>query len=367
MLESALKVLSQIEEYGYKAYIVGGFVRDYLLGKKSPDVDITTNATPKDLKYIFPNSFLPNEAYGAITIISDKIRFEITTFRKEISYSNNRKPLEFEYIDNLKEDLLRRDFTINTFCIDSSGKIIDLLNVMNDLDNKIICTVHNEMDSFTEDALRILRAIRFATVLDFKLSQSVKDAIKKCKKYLKIISYKRKKDELDKIFMSSNASYGVSLIRELGLDVELEIYNINDIKLSSDLVGIWASLEVSEKYPFTRVEKELISKIKYVSKLNKFDNYTLYKYGPYVNGVAAYNTYGNKNEIISKYNNLPIKTRSDILISSKEIIELFNIPAGKYIGEILSDVESKILSGQLNNDNVELKNYIKNKYIIQGE
>ena len=193
MFEAALKILQKIEEYGYKAYIVGGFVRDYLLGNKSPDVDITTNATPKDIKNIFPNSFVPTELYGSITVISDKIRFEITTFRKEYSYTHNRRPLEIEYINSLYDDLVRRDFTINTFCIDSSGKVIDLLNVRSDLDNKIIKTVHNSKLSFTEDSLRILRAIRFATTLNFDIDIDTKNAIFECKKYLSNISYSRKR------------------------------------------------------------------------------------------------------------------------------------------------------------------------------
>ena len=362
MLETSLDILKQIENFGYKAYIVGGFVRDYILGKKSPDVDITTNATPMDIKDIFPNSFVPNEVYGSITVISNKIRFEITTFREEFAYKNNRKPAEIKYIDSLKDDLIRRDFTINTFCMDSSGKVIDTLDAMKDLDNKIIKTVHDSNVSFTEDALRILRAIRFATVLDFKLDDDVKSAIRNCKKYLKNISYNRKKSELDKIFMSSNASYGVELLKELDVCNDLEIYNIDKIKLSTDLVGIWASLDVSINYPFTRSERELIEKIKMLSK-SDIDNKTLYEYGPYICGIVAENKGLNKNDIINKYNNLPIKSRNDILVTSSQIIDLFNKPPGRYISEVLADLENEILTGRLQNEERELFRYLKAKYL----
>ena len=128
MLNTALKLIKTIEEHGYIAYIVGGFVRDQLLGITSNDIDICTSARPSDIRNIFPNSCLPNEAYGSITVVIKNIRFEITTFRKEIRYLNNRKPIEFEYIDDLMEDLKRRDFRINTICMDKDGKVIDLLN-----------------------------------------------------------------------------------------------------------------------------------------------------------------------------------------------------------------------------------------------
>ena len=103
MLNTALKLIKKIEEHGYTAYIVGGFVRDQLLNIPSNDIDICTSARPSDIRNIFPNSCLPNEAYGSVTVIIKNIRFEITTFRKEIRYLNNRKPIEFEYIDNLLE------------------------------------------------------------------------------------------------------------------------------------------------------------------------------------------------------------------------------------------------------------------------
>lgn len=364
MKETALEVLKEIEKYGYKAYIVGGFVRDSLLNKESLDVDITTNATPKDLKYIFPNSFVPNEAYGSITIIMNKTRFEITTFRRDFSYIGNRRPDRIEYINSLHDDLVRRDFTINTLCMDSNGTIIDLLNAKQDLKNCIIKTVRNAELSFTDDALRILRAIRFATVLNFKLDNNLELAIKKCKKYLKNLSFYRKKSELDKIFMSNNSDYGVSLIKKLGLALELDIYNIDSIKLSNDLVAVWASLEVSNNYPFTKAEKTLISDVKYLSKLDEYTPKILYKYGPYVVGLAAMNSNKDKNDVIINYNKLPIKSRSDILINSSEIITIFNKKAGKYISDVYKDLESEILNNNLINEKDSIIKYIKNKYIL---
>lgn len=362
MLEIALKLLKKIEKSGFSAYIVGGFVRDYIMGRNSADVDIATNATPKQLREIFPNSSIAKEAYGSITVVLKKVRFEITTFRRELTYYNNRKPIEIEYIDDLLEDLKRRDFTINTLCMDSNKNIIDLLDGRVDIDNKLIRTVGDSVEKFSEDALRILRAVRFATILNFNLTPEVYAAIIKTKKYLSNISYNRKKDELDKIFMSPNAKHGIELIKTLGLDSSLEIYNIDEIKLSTDLVGIWSSLNVSPNYPFTKTEKELMNKIKEVVPLDNYDRRVLYKYGPYVNRVAAINKGLDESVVVNVYNSLPIKAKGDINISAKKIMEILSMPPGKYLNKIYIDLENRIIDGLLVNDNKNIESYIINNY-----
>ena len=124
MLKKSLELLKKIEEHGYEAYIVGGYVRDYCMNNESSDVDICTNAKPKDLIKIFDDADLPKEKYGSVTLKHKNVRYEITTFRKELKYEN-RKPVEIEYTDELLEDLIRRDFTINSLCMDSNGNILD--------------------------------------------------------------------------------------------------------------------------------------------------------------------------------------------------------------------------------------------------
>lgn len=362
MLTTALKVLKKIEDHGFKAYIVGGFVRDYLLGRDSTDIDITTSATPMDIKKIFKDIFIPKVEYGSVTVFYHNIRFEITTFRRELTYLNNRKPIEFEYINDLEEDLKRRDFLINTICMNSDGKIIDLLNGKKDLDNKEINTVGNSYEKFYEDSLRILRAIRFATILDFKLSDEVKEAIKNTKGNLIHLSYQRKKEELDKILSSKNAKYGVSLIKELELDKELEIYNINEIKLNVDIVGIWSSLKISDKYPFSKNERELINKIREAITKDNLNNETLYKYGLYVNSVAGSLKGIDKKKITDKYNKLPITNKNDIAISSKDIMDILNKGSGEYLRNIYNDLTIMLLNGKIENNKEVLSNYVVNNY-----
>ena len=246
--------------------------------------------------------------------------------------------------------------------MDSDGKIIDLLNGQKDLDNKIINTVGSSYDKFEEDSLRILRAIRFATILNFSLSDEIKEAVKKTKHHLSTLSYQRKKEELDKIFSSKNATYGVSLLKELGLDKELEIYNLDDIKLGVDIIGVWSSLDISDNYPFSKNEKELIKKIRDVIKLDNLNNEVLYHYGLYVNSVAGAIKGIDKKKITEKFDKLPITNKSDINITSKEIMDILHKNGGAYLKDIYNNLTTLILNGKLDNDNEILKKYVVNNY-----
>lgn len=364
MYDVALKVLKELNDNGYKAYIVGGYVRDVLLDIESNDIDITTNATPKQIMELFNDSCLPNEDYGSVIIEKKGYRFEITTFRKEIGYNDNRHPSEVKYIDELYPDLLRRDFVINTICMDSNGDIVDYLNGREDLENKVIRTVDDAYKSFSDDALRILRAIRFATILDFKLSDEVVDAIKKTKDLVRNLSYYRKKSELDKIFTSSNRKLGVSLLLEFGLDEVLELPNLSKIleTNTTSLIGVWSILDVVDKYPFNKNESSLIKDISKVIPLNNLDPMALYKYGLYVNSVASeIKGYDIKN-VTESYNNLVIKCRKDIDVTSDDIIKILHKEPGKFITEIYDDIEREILYRRLKNEKEDICNYILGNY-----
>ncbi len=368
MLEVSLKLLKQITSHSYKAYIVGGFVRDYLLGIESNDIDIATDATPKQIKEIFSDSCLSSEDYGSVTVIFSGIRFEITTFRKEIAYVDNRRPIEIQYINDLHEDLLRRDFTINTLCMDENGKVLDYLGGRGDLDKHIIRTVGNSYDKFFEDSLRILRAIRFATILNFTISDEVKKAIVDTKFLLKNLSYYRKKMELDKIFTSPNYKYGIKLLLELGLDQELELSRLSDV-LESDtvsLIGIWSILRFPDKYPFQKNEKDMIDNVRKVMDCNNLDPMVLYQYGLYINSVAGEIKKKDIRKITEAYNSLPIKSRSEIQIAAEKIMSLLNRPAGKYLKDIFDDVEREILYKRLDNTENDISFYIKEKYSKEG-
>ena len=362
MNETALKILKKINSNGFVSYLVGGYPRDLYMGRDSLDYDICTNATPQELKKIFGESVLPSEQYGSVTLMYHNTRFEITTFRKDIKYLNNRKPIEIEYIDSLEEDLKRRDFTMNTMCVDFSGTLIDLLNGKEDINNKIIKTVGNADLKIYEDSLRILRAIRFATVLNFRLDDDLKNAIIKYKHLLKNLSYYRKKEELDKIFSSNNSQYGIRLIRELELDKELELKNLDKLKPTTYLIGVWAQLGCEDKYLFNNTEKESIKAIKELMKKDILNYNSLYNYGLYICTIASEIRGIDKKLVTERYNSLYIHNIRDIKIEAKEICDLLNRKPGKFLKEIFKDLEYKIVNKLLENDKEVIKKYILDNY-----
>ena len=363
MYNASLNVLKILNEHGYKAYVVGGYVRDLYLHRKSTDVDICTNATPKELKDIFGDAMLPNVQYGSVTVRHKKIRFEITTFRKDIKYENNRTPLKIKYIDNIIDDLKRRDFTINTLCMDANGEIFDFLNIKEDLENKVIKMVGSPKKKLKEDCLRILRAVRFATILNFDIDSNLKKYINKYGYLVKKLSYYRKKEELEKIFTSKNAHYGIELLKELNLVPYLELSNIDNLVITPSLIGIWAQLGVCDNYCFSNNDKKTINDLNRVLKEDLYDNNVLYKYGLYVCSLAAEIKKIPKKIITKKYNDLPIHSIDDLDISAKDIMNILNKGSGVYIKNILNDLETKVLNGAINNNYDCLREYIVEKYV----
>jgi poly(A) polymerase/tRNA nucleotidyltransferase (CCA-adding enzyme) len=213
-------ILKKLKDKSYESYIVGGCVRDLLQNKKPEDWDVTTNAKPEEIQKIFPKSFYENK-FLTVTVQTrskdPKLKeIEITTYRSEAKYTDKRHPDEIGFAKTIEEDLARRDFTINAIAL-TEVKIIDPFNGQKDLKNKIIRAVGKPEDRFSEDALRMLRAIRLATVLDFTIEKETEEAIKKNSSQLKMISQERIRDELLKIIISKRAAQGIELLRTLGL------------------------------------------------------------------------------------------------------------------------------------------------------
>lgn len=363
MYNASLDILKILNTNGYKAYVVGGYVRDLYLHRKSTDVDICTNATPKELKDIFGDAMLPNVQYGSVTVRYKKIRFEITTFRKDIKYENNRTPLKVKYIDNIIDDLKRRDFTINTLCMDLNGEIFDFLNIKEDLDNKIIKMVESPKKKLKEDSLRILRAVRFATILNFEIDSNLKKYIKKYGYLVKNLSYYRKREELEKIFTSKNVEYGIKLLKELNLVPYLELSNIDNLVITPSLIGIWAQLGVCDIYSFSGDDKKIINDLNNIINKDLYDSNILYKYGLYICSLAAEIKKIPKKIVTKKYNDLPIHSISDLDINGKDIMDILNKKSGSYIKDILKDLENKVLNKEIQNKYDSLKSYIVEKYV----
>jgi tRNA nucleotidyltransferase/poly(A) polymerase len=223
-------VVEKLKDNNFEAYLVGGCVRDLILGEieglpiEPEDWDIATNAKPEEIIKVFPKSFYENKFLTVTVQIKSKNpklkEVEITTYRLEAKYTDKRHPDEIRFAKTLKEDLKRRDFTINALALSEAegmAKIIDYFGGQKDVENKIIRAVGKPEDRFNEDALRMLRAVRFAVALDFEIEKKTAEAIKNNSPWLEAISKERIRDEFLKIIMSNRAAEGIELLRKLGL------------------------------------------------------------------------------------------------------------------------------------------------------
>jgi len=209
------QILKQLKTAGYDAYIVGGCVRDILIAREPNDWDVTTSALPEDIQAVFPKSFY-NNVFGTVGVPAEGEVIEVTTYRSDDKYTDKRHPEEIRFGVSLAEDLERRDFTINALAYDGE-KVVDLFNGQTDLRAKIIRAVGQPQERFNEDALRLLRAIRFASQLGYQIEDQTWQAIKNQANGLKLVSAERVRDELLKILDSDDPFKGFWLLKESGL------------------------------------------------------------------------------------------------------------------------------------------------------
>ena len=203
---------------GFQCFLVGGAVRDSIMGFAPKEYDIATNAKPEEVQRIFKYTIPTGIKHGTILVILDDMHVEITTFRSDGNYSDGRHPDKVEYTASIEDDLPRRDLTINAMAYNiSDGNLIDMFDGMKDIKNKIIRSVGNPYERFTEDGLRIMRAIRFATRLDFNIEKETFDAICHSTGMLTSIAYERIREEFNGILISDNPFRGIELLRKTGI------------------------------------------------------------------------------------------------------------------------------------------------------
>ena len=363
-----IKILSRIEDNGFEAYLVGGYVRDYLLGLSTNDIDICTNARVKEIMDIFDDMNPTSNEYGSVKIVTDDIRIDITTYRRDLKYNGSRKKVEIEYVDNLIEDLKRRDFTMNTICMSKDKSIIDLFNGQEDLKNKIIRCVGNIEDRINEDPLRMLRAVRFATTLDFKIEDNLYEELKKNNYLIEQLPLERIKDELTKILINKNALNGLKMLNDLGFLTYMGIEYNKDIVYVSDICGMYSQLNIKE-FPFSKKEKDNINSIKAIIKYGMIDENILFEYGLYLSMVAG-EIMGIDKEIISvMYNNLVISSIKDIKVNTEDICKALKIKPSKIIGIVYNELKGLILKKELSNDKESIIDYLINnreKWLNEG-
>lgn len=353
--EYAYKIIDTITSAGYEAYLVGGCVRDALLGIESHDIDITTSALPDTVIDLFDNAIYTGKKYGTVTVYVDNGKAEVTTFRTEQGYSDYRRPDNVRFTDNLYDDLKRRDFTVNSICRNRET-VIDFFNGTDDIKNHIIKCIGEPDDRFSEDPLRILRACRLSASLGFEIDKLTNDSIIRNCNLLRRISVERIRDELLRISYFGRIDVLIPLLKNgalenIGLIYSPAIESIN--LLAQDNISNFAILmylcgesaidnlrlsnEIADKI------KQIISIIKDFPKENKFDikkvisccSLDTFKYSCYAyNRLYKKNTDGHLkllNEIIN--NNEPYRL-NQLKIDGNDLLALNMSPLD--IGSILN-------------------------------
>ena len=368
---SAINVLEKFNEAGYEAYFVGGCVRDYLLNDDFSDIDITTNALPDEVKQIFRKSIDTGIQHGTVTILINGDSFEVTTFRTEDDYIDHRTPEKVEFVSDLKEDLDRRDFTINAMALDSKGKLYDYHCGEKDLRNKIIKTVNNPNERFFEDALRMLRAFRFSSKLGFEIEENTLKAIKNNAELIKFVSIERIVNEFRKLLTGRGNKRSLELLLDSKLNNYIpfldEISKIIDFSNYTFCQSLYILSKINdisfEKLKELKLSNKEIKQIKIYEKINKdfISNVPLeiilYNYDiEDVAFIASYSKYCDKEDI--EKIKLPIESFNDIAITSMEIISIIDKPAGPWIKEIIKKLEEDIILYKIDNTRKDILDFL---------
>ena len=361
--KDAINILKTFNKNGFEAYFVGGCVRDFLLDKDFSDIDITTNALPEQVKNIFPKSIDTGIQHGTVTILVNGESYEVTTFRKEDEYVNHRAPDKVEFVSDLKEDLDRRDFTINAMALDYKGKLFDFHNGEADLKNKIIKTVNDPNERFFEDALRMLRAFRFSSRLEFDIDSNTLVAIKRNAKLIEYVSIERIVNEFRKLLEGKGNINSMQLMLDSMLNSYIpflkDIEVIEDFSEYTFCQSLYILLKMNnisfDDLKSLKLSNKELKQIKEYEKINTdFKNdiqleLILYKYNiEDVRFICSYFKYEDESEI--EKIKLPITSFNDIDIKSEEIIAFINRKPGPWIKEIIVLLEYEILlNGLVNN------------------
>ncbi|UHA76228.1 CCA tRNA nucleotidyltransferase [Paenibacillus sp. 481] len=217
MWEEAIGVVTMLEQRGYQAYMVGGCVRDLVMSRSINDIDIATSALPEQVAAMFERVIPTGMEHGTVTVLTAGHAYEVTTFRKESAYENFRRPEQVEFIDDLREDLLRRDFTVNAMALDAAGVLHDPFQGQTDVATRRIRCVGDPEARFQEDALRMLRGIRFASILEARIVKSTWRALRTHREKLQHIAMERVRDELWKMTAGPQPVRGWVLLVRSGL------------------------------------------------------------------------------------------------------------------------------------------------------
>ncbi|WP_251574769.1 CCA tRNA nucleotidyltransferase [Limosilactobacillus agrestimuris] len=384
IFEPARPVLQRIEDAGYEAYFVGGCVRDTILGDPIHDIDIATSAYPSEIKAIFNRTVDTGIEHGTVMILDHGTGYETTTFRTESGYQDFRRPDNVTFVRSLSEDLKRRDFTINALALKENGEVIDLFNGLDDLKKHLIKAVGDPNERFHEDALRMMRAVRFASKLDFVIAAETLAGIKQNAELLAKIAVERIRVEFEKLLMGQNPVTGLSDFLRTGLYrycpglanqhdslsglLLLNNWQIQNAEQAWAVIVTQLGLNAQETSNFLRQWKtsnELITNVKRMLpviqelKTQELSSLSLFNAGEKAvqdaNQVAKLYGWSIPDEQLKEqYNALPIKSGKELAVNGGTLIKEAGIKPGPLLGKLLNQLTVEVVNGNLANNKDDL-------------
>lgn len=389
--KKALPVINQLTQAGYEAYFVGGCVRDAILGLPIHDVDIATSAFPAEIKEVFEKTIDVGIEHGTVLVLSGDESYEITTFRTESTYQDYRRPDHVDFVRSLEEDLKRRDFTINALALAHDGSVIDLFDGLNDLKNRCLRAVGQAQDRFQEDALRMMRGLRFISQLDFQLEAKTKEAICNHAELLTKISVERICIEFEKLLVGKNRSQALALFietncfkycpqltryeKQLSNFAQVANHQLHDVTVAWAAILTYFNMPMQQVRPFLKawktsnqliIEVQLLLQMLIIRKQRIFNAIDLYQLNediiPKLSELCAfYQLSEPTNLLLQRYQALPIHQLKDLAINGHDLMTYFNRRGGSWLKQLLSLCESAVLMNEIKNEYQELLSYANSK------
>lgn len=390
LFTEALPIITAIEDAGYEAYFVGGSVRDSLTGRMINDVDIATSATPEEVKAIFPKTVDVGIAHGTILVLHDSGNYEVTTFRTESGYSDFRRPDEVNFVRSLREDLQRRDFTMNAIAMDRNGKLIDPFYGKEAIQKKEIVTVGNPDERFTEDGLRMMRALRFVSQLRFELNPDTYASLKRHVRLMEHISVERILGEFEKLLLGMNRKKSMELVIDSALYyylpgfktyksqlAQVRAYDIEQLNAKEELWGILlVLLDIENIESFLRNWKMPMKNIRFILSVVRLvkqepyflqDKLLLFKEGEKTAISAASVRAVLENTDVQDairtvneaYKDLKIKSMSELALTGHDLLAFASDrKPGPWVKEAMDSTLQAVLTGKVKNDKAAIKEWL---------
>ena len=390
LFERAKPILNQIQQHGFEAYYVGGSVRDYLMGREIHDIDITTSATPDEIEDIFDKTIPIGKEHGTINVVYNDENYEVTTFRAEEDYVDHRRPSEVHFVRDLYQDVQRRDFTINAIAMDTNYNTYDYFDGEDDIKAKQIRTVGVARERFEEDALRIIRGLRFQSQLNFQIVNETFEAMATQISDIQYLSIERIVVELKKLINGINVSESFKNMKEIQAFNYIpffKAFNMNKVFINEPLsFEIWIALMLAQQ-PIEDSLKAL--KISNLEKSNIQNFVNLIKILPKVESkqdliTVVYDYNLSDIECVLKANDklkengleianpliinatstketdaqLPIHTRKEMDVNGGDIIKHLQVKSGPWLKDVLRQIELAIITQQMNNTKLEILDWV---------